>query len=294
MALAVLDMSKSDITPNPAHYGVPFTPEAINYVDTDLAKLLYQVDVDSVRYIQELGEWTYPDVFSPFWRLYYNSVSGKSIFCEDQEYPLVPESLLLVPPHVFFSCTSTKRTDHLWIHFTLPAYWRADYEIPQRVELNPSLETIISQLKELADAPDAPNRKRAYAMANALVFTAISGLAPPKSSTMPALLQSILLEIDMSHGQVEKLSTLASRFNTSERNIRRLFVNSLGISPSSYILGTRMRHASRLLRNAELSIDQVAEQTGFADRFHFSKSFRKQIGQTPVEYRKAVSGVMIT
>jgi transcriptional regulator GlxA family with amidase domain len=40
-----------------------------------------------------------------------------------------------------------------------------------------------------------------------------------------------------------------------------------------------------LLRHGKLSIDEIAGKCGFADRYHFSKSFRKYFGLPPAEFR---------
>ncbi len=50
-----------------------------------------------------------------------------------------------------------------------------------------------------------------------------------------------------------------------------------------------MEKACALLHHSELTIEQVTDRTGFADRFHFSKSFKGATGLTPVRYRKEFS-----
>jgi AraC family transcriptional regulator, transcriptional activator of pobA len=41
-----------------------------------------------------------------------------------------------------------------------------------------------------------------------------------------------------------------------------------------------------LLKNASLSIAQIAEELHFSDQFSFSKFFKRESGLTPSEYRK--------
>ena len=53
------------------------------------------------------------------------------------------------------------------------------------------------------------------------------------------------------------------------------------------ILGRmRMERAKALLADSSLRIHEVAEQVGYADVAHFSKSFKRLEGMTPGEYRE--------
>ena len=53
-----------------------------------------------------------------------------------------------------------------------------------------------------------------------------------------------------------------------------------------YQMTLRLREASRLLCETDLSITEIASEAGFYDVFFFSKTFRKEKGITPSEFRK--------
>lgn len=50
----------------------------------------------------------------------------------------------------------------------------------------------------------------------------------------------------------------------------------------------RLEKALLLLGDDHIAIEDVALQTGFADRYHFSKAFKKRYGMTPVQMQKAL------
>ena len=62
------------------------------------------------------------------------------------------------------------------------------------------------------------------------------------------------------------------------------------MSPKKYLLNQRMEHARRLLIHSTDSIEEIAAQTGYADRFHFSKVFRRFYDIPPAAYRENSSG----
>ena len=283
-------MSETDIPFSHTNYKSPYSPDALNYSSGGKCSELIRIRVEAVGYIKELVDWSYPDVFSPFWRLYYNSESGKAIELDGAGYPLNPDAILLVPPQVFFSCQSRNLTDHFWIHFFLPPQWRAIYEKPRYIPINENLMSLIRILHGYDyTEPKEPDLTRAYTAANSLAYLTIGELEPPETSTMPEVLDKAFQLISSLHGNISKLNEFARELGTSERNLRRLFTKHLGINPNAYILGVRIRHATQLLRDDKLSIEQIAAKTGFADRFHFSKTFQKQLELTPVQYRKSFS-----
>ena len=65
-----------------------------------------------------------------------------------------------------------------------------------------------------------------------------------------------------------------------------LFKKEMHLTPLQYMLMLRLEHASILLRHSQSSIDKIAENCGFADRYHFSKAFKNHFGIPPVEFRK--------
>ena len=46
-----------------------------------------------------------------------------------------------------------------------------------------------------------------------------------------------------------------------------------------------MRRAAELLAHTDLTIDEIAERCGFANRFHFSRVFAQRMVEPPGRYR---------
>lgn len=68
--------------------------------------------------------------------------------------------------------------------------------------------------------------------------------------------------------------------------LSRKFKNHAGLDLSLFIRRMRIDHARELLKDPKNSIDDAAEQSGFADRIHFAKVFRRLTGQTPGQYKR--------
>ncbi|PIY48354.1 MAG: AraC family transcriptional regulator, partial [Armatimonadetes bacterium CG_4_10_14_3_um_filter_59_10] len=72
--------------------------------------------------------------------------------------------------------------------------------------------------------------------------------------------------------------------------LSRAFRNATGCSPLDYLVRVRIHHAMELLKEADLSIAEVARRVGFADSNYFSRQFRALVGSSPRGYRSARLG----
>ena len=69
---------------------------------------------------------------------------------------------------------------------------------------------------------------------------------------------------------------------------RKAFKKITGESPNQYHLNLRLNKAKELLTTTTLTINEVAEQTGFDTVFYFSKVFKKKNGKSPKFYRSVI------
>jgi len=81
------------------------------------------------------------------------------------------------------------------------------------------------------------------------------------------------------------LEELASLCDMGVSTFKRTFKKDFGVSPGRYIRSRRLEASAALLRDASLSVSEVAYQTGFSDPNYFSKSFHVKYGRSPSDYR---------
>ena len=81
------------------------------------------------------------------------------------------------------------------------------------------------------------------------------------------------------------LRHLASLATVSVEHFIRLFKERTGLPPHAYILRQRLEWARILLADPTLPINEIADRTGFYDRSHFNRSFRRIYGVDPSTFR---------
>ena len=81
---------------------------------------------------------------------------------------------------------------------------------------------------------------------------------------------------------------MADLINHSERQLRRRFLKATGESPIQYLVRLRIEQAQDLLRESNLTATEIALAAGFTSPAYFSRTFKKQSGMSPGDYRKMV------
>lgn len=82
------------------------------------------------------------------------------------------------------------------------------------------------------------------------------------------------------------VAALAKRANLSERTFARRFVAETGTTPHRWITMQRALVARQLLEETSLSIDDIAERSGFGSAALLRHHFHKIIGVAPKDYRR--------
>ena len=84
-------------------------------------------------------------------------------------------------------------------------------------------------------------------------------------------------------------SSLAKQAGMSAARFARIIKRIHGISPMQLITKTRITAGSRLLRETDSSIAEIALNCGFADHSAFTRAFRAVTGMSPSECRRSVT-----
>ncbi|MFP4382025.1 MAG: helix-turn-helix domain-containing protein [Candidatus Sumerlaeia bacterium] len=81
----------------------------------------------------------------------------------------------------------------------------------------------------------------------------------------------------------QKLAEIA---NIDLTSFARSFQAHTGMTPKAFVMNRRFRKACDLLTQTNKSIEDVAKESGFSDRYSFSHVFKRSAGMGPAEFRK--------
>lgn len=86
----------------------------------------------------------------------------------------------------------------------------------------------------------------------------------------------------------------AEKLCISKQYLSLIVKEKTQVSVGKIISIMRVEEASRLLRNPELTLQQIAEELSFADQSSFGKFFKKHSGMTPMKYRQSLRKTLLT
>ena len=109
----------------------------------------------------------------------------------------------------------------------------------------------------------------------------LGGLSPHQERRAKELLMEKLSE-DV------PLATLAHECGLSLTHFSKAFRKSVGVPPHQWLIQRRIEFATRLLRDAPMSLAEIALACGFSNQSHFTRFFSSIMGVSPGVWRRAV------
>ncbi|MBE7062920.1 MAG: AraC family transcriptional regulator [Ruminococcaceae bacterium] len=230
------------------------------------------------------------------YEIYYLKSGERSYFIEDNVYPLLPGDFALISGYVLHK-TSGKNFERILLNF--------DYDdVPE--ELRETIDCCFSKiiihtpaqsrqyielLLERMQAEYKENGVQPFLVAQ---FTCLVmeierfsvGRTKPTDAAARQILE-IVRFINQNYAEELTVESLAERAFLSRSHFCRQFKKVTGFSPLEYIHSMRLRCAENLLENTDLSITEIAIQSGFSGSNYFGDLFRRYRGVSPRQWRQA-------
>lgn len=252
----------------------------------------------SAGYITVDQWWPETDLLRGFWRLYLNEKEGASLRLADGAFPLPAGRLVLVPPGLAFDIALAGPLEQLFLHFEFLG-WPAEAarDLLPGPSVLPEDEVRHALARELvhdlarATRLDPVLSGRVKALVHLAMAAALDGL--PEERARRALrinegqreLLAVLHYIDEHLAEPMSNATLAEIASSSESRFIRRFREATGRTPARYVQERRLERASELLVSTDYGIDRIAEVSGFANRYYFTRVFTQRMGLPPGRYR---------
>jgi AraC-like DNA-binding protein len=82
------------------------------------------------------------------------------------------------------------------------------------------------------------------------------------------------------------LDHLSDKFHLSAKNISKLFKEEFGENFVDFLIGLRMEHAKKLLKETGKSLQEIGAEVGYYNYNSFNRAFKNSVGLSPSDYRK--------
>lgn len=237
------------------------------------------------------------DLQSPFWRLYVMDKPGASIRHANHKLALQPNRVYLIPAWVRFQSSAAGLLLQDYMHFYVtgfpPTLLRRFFDRPLLLDRDAVLAGLCRRWREsLASSSGFPELGWASALAYAAVAAAAANLPKAGQRVFSTAWQDFspigpALEcVDRRLSRPPANPELARLCHVSTDRFIRKFRLIVGMTPARYGLERRVAISAQWLTATSRTIEEIAEATGFTDRFHFSRAFKAHLGLAPVAYRR--------
>ncbi|MET3557655.1 AraC-like DNA-binding protein [Streptococcus rupicaprae] len=280
------------------------TADLVNRKDNSQVKFKHYTDIPTpddrlnvvqsgCRFKANPGYQTKVNIYDHY--IIHYLTSGKGIYVIDgQTYPVQQGDLFLIPPYKFtyYIADEIDPYTYYWVGFdgldALNLLNLTDF-INQPVVSDRGIN-LTPHFKSLYELEGNPISLKYGLMGH--LYTILSKLMHSGKKNEPKQNRYYIesLEYITTHYGNPDLSVqeVANHVGLTRSHLHRIFHKAINNSISYSILSVRLSKAVSLLSNSQLSIKEIAYQTGFESPAYFSKQFKRQFKCTPSEYRHSL------
>ncbi|MEN6449746.1 MAG: AraC family transcriptional regulator [Thermoguttaceae bacterium] len=230
--------------------------------------------------------WDFPNVVSPFWRLYYNGRRGHKVIFAHGEVELTSERLVVIPDRQLFHCRGLRAVPNIWLAFSVARRLAPQQPIPVVLRPTPTERAMMRDFAKLFDDGRPQSRDAVFHAAMALLHTALSRPEIEWQQSVPAAVVETIRYIERHYASPIAIPRLARRIGVCTESLARMFKKHQGETVGRFIAKVRVREAAHLLAHTDARIEEIAGRTGFPNRAYLSRVFRRVTGQPPAQFRR--------
>lgn len=110
--------------------------------------------------------------------------------------------------------------------------------------------------------------------------------APVQTGDITLTFAEVIAQFEENPSEHCSPATLADRSQLSRSQFAKLTRRVFGLTPLQFIVKTRITAGSRLLRETDKPVAEIAQLCGYHDQSAFTRAFRATTGLAPLEYRR--------
>ncbi len=231
------------------------------------------------------------------WRLSFREAGEAGLRYGSEPIRLPPQRPVLIPPAAARGAKAEGDAVHLLLEFRLGGVAEESVSALGAAPLVLSPDELRDRLcaRLLRDLSGGGRVGSAtFARAKAAVHLSVASAFELEAEPSPLglgndaterQLRPVLHYTDAQHGEPLDNSRLAALVHASESHFIRSFRRLIGSTPARHVQERRVQRAADLLALTSLSIDEIAERCGFANRYHFTRVFAQRMAAPPGRYR---------
>ncbi|WP_295654625.1 AraC family transcriptional regulator [uncultured Mucilaginibacter sp.] len=211
------------------------------------------------------------------------------------EYSLLPNTFFIIPQNTpnHYGSSQKEPWSIYWVHFNglqadllYSRYAGKANDGTQYIAYDHSRIALFDKLAGMLES-DLNDVVTETVYINLLQF--ISSFIYTGAASEPVEQDAVSASISLMKENISRsyqIKELADHARYSVSHYSELFRRKTGFAPIQYFLQLKIQRACQYLYFTKMNIKQICGEVGFEDPFYFSRMFKKQMGQSPLQYRK--------
>lgn len=241
-----------------------------------------------------------------YYELYFQLDGARTYFCNNKYYDLTPNTLIVTSPNVLHKF---ENGPYERILISVDADYFSKNQLAfldslnekMLVKLSPEKMKYISKtLDEIIEIENSVAKDKPIKISLQLgllfhqIYSAEVGTVAPilslkQDSINYAISPTVLKIMDFVKKNYNKkitLDDLCREYSLSKTWLCKCFLQANNMTIFEYKMMCQINEGKTLLTGTKFSIEKIAQLTGFSSSRHFSMSFKKHTGTTPLRWRR--------
>lgn len=215
------------------------------------------------------------------------------------------EFLILEPNKKHYGYrSSTEKTHYYWLHFQTTGYYFTSKTEPLHLAIDQkhhllsfpkfgtlnNVHLVYEQLKEMSKLHTYSNSLQKHQQQ--MIFQQmipqllLNRTHQKESHQVIQVAESCVRFLEQNFMNEIDYRTISEQLNFTSTYVTRCLKKVYGITPLDYLKKIRIEEAKFDLLHTDLSIETIAFRVGYSSISYFSRIFSKEVGLSPIQYRK--------
>lgn len=225
-------------------------------------------------------------------------VKGKGrLVLDGHEYRVHEHQAFFIPENAraFYQADEEDPWEYVWFHIGGPRFMPIMKEAG--IDYNHPIFTPLACVKEIEELAFDTMRNyqreyycigNIYKICDYMVANSKDKVEKNVSNSL-LYVKNVISYIQLKYAEPIKIEHIAYACGLNRSYLTRLFKEATGYSLQEYLIIYRMKVASKLLTETDLTVQDIANKVGYSDAFTFTKAFKRHTGKAPSDYRRSVA-----
>lgn len=230
--------------------------------------------------------------------LFHYVISGRgTLFANDEEYPITAgHGFLIVPGQITtYRADAQDPWEYAWIEFDgLRAHECLDLAgisgskpiyTPLSKAAGKSLEEQIMYIVSNGSADPIHLIGHGFLFLSQLVESSSQKHSRNERRLRDFYMKEALTFIERNYQRDVSIEEIAAFCGLNRSYFGKIFRETMGESPKTFLMNYRMTRAAQLLKETKLTVAEIGAMVSYENQLHFSRAFKNVHGISPREYR---------